>query len=324
MLGGGARRSGRHDSFRSRCQTPVGGPIGWAGRHRGREQMDARIIDLRYDSRPGTVGAWVCGDVLIDCGPGSGLPWLLEGLGERPPRALLLTHVHLDHAGAAGALVERWPDLPVYIHPRGAPHLADPTRLLASARRVFGERLEELLGEVLPVPEANLRMIDDDMRIGALRCAWTPGHASHHVAFLEPDSGLAFCGDLAGVRLEGDVVIPPTPPPEVDLDAWRDSLGRLQRWRPSALALAHYGLVERPLEHVAAMTGALDRHERWAARGRGDLHVGARVLPARAPARSGRGGLHVRGAGPPQRGRAAALAATAGGRSGGPGPRSGT
>ena len=205
--------------------------------------MDARIIDLRYDGRPRTVGAWLCGNVLIDCGPGSSLPWLLEGLGERPPRALLLTHVHLDHAGAAGALVERWPQLPVYIHPRGAPHLADPSRLAASAGRVFGERLEELLGEVLPVPESNLRTIEHGQQIGALRCAWTPGHASHHVAFLDPDSGLAFCGDLAGVRLDGDVVVPHTPPPEVDLDAWRSSLQLLAQWRPSGLALAHYGLV---------------------------------------------------------------------------------
>ncbi len=229
--------------------------------------MEARVIDLGYDGRPRTVGAWLCGDVLIDCGPGSGLPQLLEGLGDRPPRALLLTHVHLDHAGAAGALVERWPQLPVYIHPRGAPHLADPSRLVASARRVFGERLEELLGEVLPVPEANLRTIADGEQIGALRCAWTPGHASHHVAFLEPDSGLAFCGDLAGVRLDGDVVVPPTPPPEVDLDSWRDSLARLVRWQPSALALAHYGLVDAPTEHVEAMREALDRHEHWAAEG---------------------------------------------------------
>ncbi len=229
--------------------------------------MDARIIDLGYDGRPRTVGAWLCGDVLIDCGPGSGLPQLLEGLGDRAPRALLLTHVHLDHAGAAGALVERWPRLPVYIHPRGATHLADPSRLVASARRVFGERLEELLGEVLPVPEANLRTIADGEQIDALRCAWTPGHASHHVAFLETGSGVAFCGDLAGVRLEGDVVVPPTPPPEVDLDAWRDSLARLVQWQPSALALAHYGLVEGPAEHVDAMREALDRHERWAAEG---------------------------------------------------------
>jgi len=229
--------------------------------------MDARIIDLRYDGRPRTVGAWLCGEVLIDCGPGSGLPLLLEGLADRPPRALLLTHVHLDHAGAAGALVARWPALPVYVHPRGAPHLADPGRLVASARRVFGERLEELLGEVLAVPEGNLHTIEDGARIEGLRCGWTPGHASHHVAFLDQDSGVAFCGDLAGVRLGSDVVVPPTPPPEVDLDAWRDSLRRLREWSPQTLALAHYGPIERPVQHLAAMDEALDRHERWAAQG---------------------------------------------------------
>jgi glyoxylase-like metal-dependent hydrolase (beta-lactamase superfamily II) len=229
--------------------------------------MDARIIDLRYDGRPRTVGAWLCGDVLIDCGPGSGLQRLLDGLGDQTPRALLLTHVHLDHAGAAGALVARWPQLAVHVHPRGAPHLADPSRLVASTRRIFGERLEELLGEVLPVPQANLHTIEDGQQIGALRCAWTPGHASHHIAFLEPDSGVAFCGDLAGVRLAGDVVVPPTPPPEVDLDAWRVSLQRLTQWRPRSLALAHYGLVEAPSEHIAAMDEALARHERWALSG---------------------------------------------------------
>jgi glyoxylase-like metal-dependent hydrolase (beta-lactamase superfamily II) len=243
--------------------------------------MDARIIDLRYDGRPGTVGAWLCGDVLVDCGPGACLPWLLEGLGDQQPRTLLLTHVHLDHAGAAGALVARWPELAVYVHPRGAAHLADPTRLVASTGRVFGERLEELLGEVLPVPPENLRTIDDGQEIGPMRCAWTPGHASHHVAFLERDSGLAFCGDLAGVCLAGDVVMPPTPPPEVDLDAWRRSLERLEQWQPEALALAHYGQIGTPGartgtpggqtgapgEHIEAMREALDRHERWAAGG---------------------------------------------------------
>ncbi|HTY95836.1 MAG TPA: MBL fold metallo-hydrolase [Solirubrobacteraceae bacterium] len=231
--------------------------------------MDVRIIDLRYDGRPRTVGAWLCGDVLVDCGPGSCLPRLLGGLGDRAPRALLLTHVHLDHAGAAGALVARWPELQVHVHPRGAPHLADPGRLVSSARRVFGGRLEELLGEVLPVPEGNLHTIDDGQRLAGLQCAWTPGHASHHIAFLEPQSGVAFCGDLAGVHLDGDVVMPPTPPPEVDLDAWRGSLQRLEEWRPRALALAHYGLIETPAPHIAAMREALTRHERWAAAGEG-------------------------------------------------------
>ncbi len=246
--------------------------------------MDARIIDLRYDGRPGTVGAWLCGDVLVDCGPGACLPRLLDGLGDQRPRALLLTHVHLDHAGAAGALVARWPQLPVYVHPRGAAHLADPIRLVASTRRVFGERLEELLGEVLPVPQQNLRTIEDGQEIGGMQSAWTPGHASHHVAFLDRDSGLAFCGDLAGVRLAGSVVMPPTPPPEVDLDAWRQSLERLEQWQPRALALAHYGQFGTPGEHIDAMREALGRHERWAAAGE-EAFVGSleSYLRARLP-----------------------------------------
>src|SRR5579862_2381283 len=176
--------------------------------------MVLRAVDLGYEGRGRVLGAWRHGELLIDCGPGSCVERLLEELGDEPPRALLLTHVHLDHAGAAGALVARWPQLPVYVHPRGAPHLADPSRLVASARRVFGERFDGLLGEVRPVPSENLRTIEDGMQIGSIACAWTPGHAWHHVAFLERDSGVAFPGDVAGVRLAADVVVPPTPPPD--------------------------------------------------------------------------------------------------------------
>lgn len=229
--------------------------------------MQAESIDLRYDGRERVVAAWLCGELLIDCGPGSCLPRLLEGLDGRTPRALLLTHVHLDHAGAAGALAERWPGLPVYVHPAGAPHLIDPQRLLASAHRVFGESLEPLLGEVRPVPPANIREIRDGGEVEGLLAAWTPGHASHHVAFLEPRQRLAFTGDLAGVRLAGGEVVPPTPPPDIDLRLWERSLQSLERWRPRQLALAHFGLIERPLPHIALLREALARHERWASEG---------------------------------------------------------
>jgi glyoxylase-like metal-dependent hydrolase (beta-lactamase superfamily II) len=225
------------------------------------------VVDLGYEGRERVLGAWLCGDLLIDCGPGSCLPRLLAALGDTPPRALLLTHVHLDHAGAAGALVERWPQLPVYVHPRGAPHLADPQRLVASARRVFGDRFDGLLGEVLPVPEANLRTIEDGQEIGSMRSAWTPGHAWHHVSFLERGSGVAFTGDVTGVRLAAGVVVPPTPPPDIDLGAWRASLELLEGWSTEAFALPHYGLVEDPSEHLVLMGEALERHERWAAAG---------------------------------------------------------
>ncbi len=229
--------------------------------------MSAEIIDLDYGGRSGALGAWLSGETMIDCGPSACLPRLLEGLGERRPRVLLLTHIHFDHAGAAGALIERWPDLQVYVHPRGAAHLIDPSRLLASARRVFGERFDSLLGEVVAVPEKNLHTIEDGESIGGFRAAWTPGHAKHHVAFLDEESGRAHCGDVAGVRLAPGVVIPPTPPPDIDLTAWRQSLEIIEGWQPQSLALAHYGLVADPVLHLAELREALDRHEGWAREG---------------------------------------------------------
>jgi glyoxylase-like metal-dependent hydrolase (beta-lactamase superfamily II) len=250
------------------------------------QRVELEVIDLGYEGRERVLGAWRLGDLLIDCGPSSCLTRLLQALGESPPRALLLTHVHLDHAGAAGALVARWPQLPVYVHPRGAPHLADPARLVASARRVFGDAFDELLGEVVPVPAANLHAIEDGQEIGSMRCAWTPGHARHHVAFIERDSAVAFPGDVAGVRLAADVVVPPTPPPDIDLPAWRSSLALLEGWRAEALALPHYGLVEDVQEHLALMRDALARHERWAAAGEEAFlgamreYLQARVAPA--------------------------------------------
>jgi glyoxylase-like metal-dependent hydrolase (beta-lactamase superfamily II) len=248
--------------------------------------MCAENIDLGYDGRRGVLGAWLAHGVLIDCGPSSCLQALLDGLGGRRPRALLLTHVHLDHAGAAGALTARWPQLPVYVHPVGAPHLIDPSRLVASARRVFGEALEPLLGEVQAVPGANVRVLTDGQQVEGFIAAWTPGHASHHVVFLDPREGLAYAGDVAGVRLAGGAVLPPTPPPDIDLRLWEGSLELLERWRPRALALAHFGRVESPQEHITLLREALARHERWAAAGVEEFaaalhqHLCARVAPA--------------------------------------------
>lgn len=237
-----------------------------AARYRG-PLVNTEIIDVGYGGRPGLVGAWLSGEFLIDCGPSSCLPQLLAGLAGRQPRGLVLTHVHLDHAGAAGALVARFPDLPVYVHPRGAPHLLDPTRLLASARRVFGARLDGLLGELTPVPGENVRELSDGGQLGHLRVAFTPGHASHHVAFLDADTGTAFTGDLAGVRLAPGVVVPPTPPPDIDLERWRRSLTLLESWSPSTLALAHFGSFGDSTEQIAMMREALERHAGWAAEG---------------------------------------------------------
>jgi glyoxylase-like metal-dependent hydrolase (beta-lactamase superfamily II) len=231
------------------------------------------------------MGAWVIDDVLIDCGPAAGVERLLEGLAGRRPKRLLLTHIHFDHGGAAGTLVARWPELEVYVHPVGAPHLIEPERLAASARRVFGERFDGLVGEVVPVPPENVRVIDDGMQIGPFRSAWTPGHATHHVAFLHEGSGWAFPGDVAGVRLASGVVIPPTPPPDIDLDAWRASLQTLEQWRPERLALPHFGAVADPAAHLVEFREALDRHEGWAREGE-DVFVDrlARYLRERVPA----------------------------------------
>lgn len=229
--------------------------------------LEAEIIDLRYDGREGLLGAWLCDDVLVDCGPSACLEALLDGLGGRVPRRLLLTHIHFDHAGAAGALVERWPDLEVHVHPVGAPHMIEPARLVASARRVFGESFERLVGDVRPIPAENLQTIDDGCRIGRFHAGWTPGHASHHVAFLDEQSGFVLPGDVAGVRLASGLVFPPTPPPDIDLRAWRASLELLESWQAGTLALPHFGRVDDPATHLREMREALDLHERWAAEG---------------------------------------------------------
>jgi glyoxylase-like metal-dependent hydrolase (beta-lactamase superfamily II) len=218
-----------------------------------------RLIDLRHVGRARVIACYQVGDVLVDPGPSSGLPVLLEALGDQRPRALLLTHVHLDHAGASGSLVERWPDLRVYVHERGARHLVDPTRLYDSARRVWGDAMERLWGEMAPVPEANLEVLSggETVRDG-WRVAYTPGHASHHVSFLH--QGTAFVGDVAGVRIAPDpMTIPPTPPPDIDVDAWHESIATVRSWRPERLAVTHFGVgddVDRQLDELGARLDA--------------------------------------------------------------------
>ncbi len=204
--------------------------------------------------------AWLVGDVIVDPGPTSALPRLLAGLGRTRPRALALTHIHLDHAGAAGALVRRWPDLEVWVHERGARHLVDPSRLLASARRLYGEEMDRMWGEVAPVPEENLRVLRGGEEVGPFAVAYTPGHASHHVSYLHQPSRQAFVGDTAGVRIPpAELTLPPTPPPDIDLEAWRESLDAIEAWQPRSLGLTHFGLVDDPAAQLAAIRGQIDR-----------------------------------------------------------------
>jgi glyoxylase-like metal-dependent hydrolase (beta-lactamase superfamily II) len=222
-----------------------------------------RPIDVQHLNRDRVICCWQVGDVLVDPGPEPCADTLVAALAGETPRALLLTHIHLDHAGAAGALVRRWPEVEVFVHEVGAPHLADPTKLLESAGRLYGDDMERLWGEVLPVPNANLRPLAGGETLpGGFEVAYTPGHASHHVAYLHEDSGRAFVGDVAGVRIApAELTLPPTPPPDIDIDAWNASLSRIAEWNPDSLGITHFGALDSPFEQLAVMR---DRLAAWA------------------------------------------------------------
>jgi glyoxylase-like metal-dependent hydrolase (beta-lactamase superfamily II) len=228
-----------------------------------------RVIDLMHLGRPRVIGSWLDDDVIVDCGPTSTLGTLLEGLGDVVPSALLLTHIHFDHAGAAGSLVRRWPQLPVYVHERGAPHMADPERLYNSAKRLYGDDMERRWGEMLPVPEENLRVLTGgETVLGRYRVAYTPGHASHHVSYLR--DGTAFVGDVGGVRITSDsITIPPTPPPDIDVEAWHESVAIVRAWEPERLAITHFGQTTDVTAQLDELEARLDA---WAQLAReGDL-----------------------------------------------------
>lgn len=211
-----------------------------------------RAIDTMHLGRPHVIGCWQVGDLLVDPGPESSVGTLLEALDGWRPRALLLTHIHLDHAAATGALVWRWPDLEVYVHERGAPHLVDPSKLLASAERLYGDQMKRLWGEIVPVPQSAVRPLSGGETVHGMRVAYTPGHASHHVCYLHEESGTAFVGDVAAVSIpETNMVVPPTPPPDIDIEAWGDSIGVVESWLPERLALTHFGAVDDPVPHLA-------------------------------------------------------------------------
>jgi glyoxylase-like metal-dependent hydrolase (beta-lactamase superfamily II) len=213
-----------------------------------------RVIDVMHLGRPHVIGCWEVDGALVDPGPQSSMGTLLEALGDEQPRALLLTHIHLDHAAATGALVRRWPELDVYVHERGAPHLIDPSKLLASAERLYGDQMERLWGEIMPVPERNVKPLSGGETVLGMRVAYTPGHASHHVSYLHEETGTAFTGDVAAVRIPpSNLVVPPTPPPDIDIELWEESIGIIEGWAPERLALTHFGAVEEPAQHLATL-----------------------------------------------------------------------
>jgi glyoxylase-like metal-dependent hydrolase (beta-lactamase superfamily II) len=212
------------------------------------------LIDVRHLGRERVIGCWDLGGILVDPGPESCIETLLADVASEP-RALLLTHIHLDHAGASGALVERFPALEVWVHERGAPHLADPEKLLQSARRLYGDDMDRLWGRVAPVPERNLRLLEGGETIEIegheLEVLHTPGHASHHVVYLDRADGTAYVGDVAGVRIPpSDHILPPTVPPEIDVPAWQRSIEAVEAHEPAYLALTHFGATDEAYAHL--------------------------------------------------------------------------
>ena len=232
-------------------------------------------IDLNFRGSQRVIATAVLagpdGLVLIDPGPTSCLATLEAGLRDRghtlrDVRSLLLTHIHLDHAGAAGTIVERVPGVRVHVHERGAPHMIDPEKLLASATRLYGDQMDTLWGAFLPVPADRIEVLKGGERLEAggrsLRVAYTPGHARHHVSYLDEESGMAYVGDTGGVRVSGDYLIAPTPPPDIDLEAWRASLDAIEAWQPVSLFLTHFGPVTPARAHLSrfrqTLTSAAD------------------------------------------------------------------
>ena len=217
-----------------------------------------RLIDVEHLGRDRVIGSWLVDGVLIDPGPESSIETLLAKLGEERPHALLLTHIHFDHAGASGALVERWPDLRVYVHEKGARHMVDPERLVASARQIWGEDFDRLWGRVVPVPEENLEVLEGGESIEGFDVEYTPGHAKHHVSYFHRETGHAYVGDVAGIRIPPtDVVRAPTPPPDIDVEAWLESVDRVEARDPSAIVVTHFGRIEDVSGQLAAIREAL-------------------------------------------------------------------
>ena len=233
-------------------------------------------IDLQFQGRSRAIATAVVHDAggvaLVDPGPTSCLPVLMAGLEQRgirmaDVRELLLTHIHLDHAGAAGTLVRAHPHMRVFVHAKGAPHMADPAKLLASATRLYGDDMDRLWGRFEAVPAANLIVLEGGERIDAagrsFEVAYTPGHASHHVSYFDRSSGVAFVGDTGGVCVDGGWVLPPTPPPDIDLDVWRVSVDRIEAWSPQTLFLTHFATAPSVRPHLRALLENLERTAEW-------------------------------------------------------------
>ena len=237
--------------------------------------MTITLLDVNWTGRPRSIAAALLESdgqrAIVDPGPGSTLATLRErlrsrGIGVADIDAILLTHIHLDHAGVTGSLVRENPLLAVYVHELGAPHMSDPSKLLASAARLWPDTLHQLFGETLPVPAENLRILQggETLKLGAhkLDVVYTPGHASHHVSYFDNAEGVAFVGDSTGVRINNaPYILPATPPPDIDLGIWDKSMDTILARRPARLCLTHFGYSDNPAAHIAEFR---ERLHRWA------------------------------------------------------------
>jgi glyoxylase-like metal-dependent hydrolase (beta-lactamase superfamily II) len=224
-------------------------------------------LDLNFLGRAQIIATAVlhgpAGVALLDPGPSTTMAALTAALDDRgirfsDVRQLLLTHIHLDHAGATGSITGQHPHIEVLVHERGARHLVDPSKLVASAARIYADDMDRLWGEILPVSASRIRPLAGGETISVvgreLKVEYTPGHASHHVSFLDTASRIAFVGDTGGIRRgSGTFVMPPTPPPDIDLEAWRESEKKILAWEPDTLFLTHFGPYHAARPHLQAM-----------------------------------------------------------------------
>jgi len=230
-------------------------------------------FDLLFQGRPNRIACAVVtgadGTAIVDPGPTSTLETLeaslaMQGQSLAQVTHLALTHIHLDHAGATGTILRRHPSIRVLVHERGARHLVDPSKLLESAARLYGAAMDTLWGEVAPVPERNLIVVagGETIAVGgrSFDVAYTPGHASHHVSYFDRASGIAFLGDTAGVCVQNGYVLPPTPPPDIDVELWLQSIQTIDRWQASTLFLTHFGPITAGVPaHLQALADNLQR-----------------------------------------------------------------
>ena len=233
-------------------------------------------IDLEFLGRAHAIASGIvqsaAGVAIVDPGPTTCLPTLERGLQQHgirwhDVRHIMLTHIHLDHAGATGTIVRAHPHVTVLVHERGATHMADPLKLIDSATRLYGDDMHRLWGEIAPVPQRNLVTLAGGEQIDAggrtFDVAYTPGHASHHVSYLDRSSGVAFVGDTAGVCIDGGYVLPPTPPPDIDVEKWRTSLDALEAWSPDTIFLTHFGPIGSVRPHLETLWQNLQEMARW-------------------------------------------------------------